>query len=241
MRFFPTTDVFTPSLPTYTHYPPHTHTHICEIPHWRDADGPSEQGQFRDGFPDGDGVVRWSDGSWYEGQFRRGVRHGRGLYVSAEDGRRRHGGLWARGERHGPGETACAAAVDGATDYAGDWADGRPHGRGTATWPDGTQYDGHWARGLRHGRGRAVWPDGDVSNDCRDTAQTDGPREALCFCRQFGFSPIRVPPLPLSWALFELKFYLDFKIRMTFYSNKSLFEWSFHNYSNDLSTTWLFE
>lgn len=120
-----------------------------------------KQGRLLDGLPDGEGIVRWPDGSWYQGEFQGGLRHGRGLHVSAEDGRRSYGGRWKRGKRDGPGQTACDS--DGALDYTGDWADGRPHGRGTGKWPDGTRYTGCWVDGIPHGHGRIVWPGDDVS------------------------------------------------------------------------------
>lgn len=124
------------------------------------------QGQFKDGFPHGNGLLKWSDGSWYRGEFQRGMRHGRGLHVSGEDGRRWYTGQWADGKRNGFGQTACCRdenVSDGALDYEGHWLDGRPHGRGNGSWPDGLRYTGHWMDGRPHGRGMAVWPDNDVS------------------------------------------------------------------------------
>lgn len=123
-----------------------------------------EQGRFADGSPEGTGVVKWSDGSWYDGEFQGGLRHGRGLHVSAEDGRRWYGGQWTNGKRNGVGQTACTSErSDGALEYVGDWVDGRPHGSGMGSWPDGTRYTGHWVDGRPHGRGRAVWPGDHVS------------------------------------------------------------------------------
>lgn len=121
------------------------------------------QGRFDDGLPNGRGTIKWSDGSWYDGEVRNGVRHGRGLHVSAEDGRRWYAGQWTNGRRNGTGKTACAGEPDGALDYDGEWANGRPHGNGTGRWPDGTTYTGNWTDGRPHGRGKTVWPRNDVS------------------------------------------------------------------------------
>jgi len=122
------------------------------------------QGQLNDGIPEGRGVIKWLDGSWYRGEFLKGLRHGRGLHVSCEDGRRWYSGEWANGKRNGRGETSCCVGQpDGALNYSGDWVDGRPHGSGTASWPDGTQYTGGWADGRQHGRGKTVWPNDHVS------------------------------------------------------------------------------
>ncbi|KAF0756907.1 radial spoke head 10 B-like, partial [Aphis craccivora] len=121
------------------------------------------EGQLNDGIPEGRGVIKWLDGSWYRGEFLKGLRHGRGLHVSCEDGRRWYSGEWANGKRNGRGETSCCVGQpDGALNYSGDWVDGRPHGSGTASWPDGTQYTGGWADGRQHGRGKTVWPNDHV-------------------------------------------------------------------------------
>ncbi|CAI6351205.1 unnamed protein product [Macrosiphum euphorbiae] len=123
------------------------------------------QGQLNDGIPEGRGIIRWLDGSWYSGEFLKGLRHGRGLHVSCEDGRRWYSGDWTNGTRNGRGETACCVGQpDGALNYSGDWVDGRPHGSGTASWPDETRYTGGWARGRQHGHGKVVWPSNDVSS-----------------------------------------------------------------------------
>lgn len=125
------------------------------------------QGDIKDGLPEGRGIIRWADGSWYEGEFRDGLRNGRGLHVSSEDGRRWYSGPWTGGLREGPeGQTSCES--DNAMDYVGHWVDGRPHGHGTATWPDGTRYAGQWADGKPHGHGKIVWPDNDVSEVFRN-------------------------------------------------------------------------
>lgn len=125
---------------------------------------PFTQGRFKDGYPEGNGIVRWPDTSWYEGEFRKGLRHGRGMHVSGEDGRRWYGGQWTNGKRNGLGQTDCGAGeLDGALNYDGKWVDGQPHGYGTGNWSDGTRYTGGWARGRPHGRGKAVWPEDDVS------------------------------------------------------------------------------
>lgn len=121
----------------------------------------TKQGRLEDGSPDGEGIVRWPDGSWYQGEFQGGLRHGRGLYVSAEDGRRPYGGQWKHGKRDGSGQTACDS--DGALDYTGDWINGQPHGYGTGKWPDGSQYTGLWMDGKPHGHGRMILSGDDVS------------------------------------------------------------------------------
>ncbi|XP_025425103.1 uncharacterized protein LOC112694003 isoform X2 [Sipha flava] len=108
-------------------------------------------------------MIRWPDSSWYEGEFQKGLRHGRGMHVSGEDGRRWYGGQWTFGKRNGLGQSDCGTGEsDGALNYDGHWVDGQPHGHGTGNWSDGTRYTGGWVRGRPHGRGKAVWPEDDV-------------------------------------------------------------------------------
>lgn len=122
------------------------------------------QGQLNEGIPEGRGVIKWLDGSWYGGEFLRGLRHGNGLHVSSEDGRRWYSGEWTNSVRNGRGESACCVGQpDGALNYSGDWVDGRPHGTGTAIWPDETRYTGGWVHGRQHGYGQTVWPSNHVS------------------------------------------------------------------------------
>ncbi|VVC24206.1 MORN motif [Cinara cedri] len=125
--------------------------------------GITYEGQFNDGLPEGTGIVKWPDGSWYKGEFRRGLRHGYGLHVSCENGRRSYSGQWTDSKRNGPGHTSCRAGEsDGALNYVGDWVDGRPHGRGSCDWSDGTRYVGDWVDSLPHGRGKVVWSNDNV-------------------------------------------------------------------------------
>lgn len=42
------------------------------------------EGQFRKGTPNGKGIYRWADGSYYDGQWKDGFKEGKGKLVSAD-------------------------------------------------------------------------------------------------------------------------------------------------------------
>lgn len=86
--------------------------------------GSTYEGEFRDDFKAGNGVLTWDDGRQYRGQFDNGVFHGQAVMT------------WPDGRR-----------------YRGQYADDRKHGEGTFAWSDGRRYQGQWIVGKRHGIG----------------------------------------------------------------------------------------
>ena len=42
------------------------------------------EGQFFKGLPEGIGVYKWANGSWYEGEWKSGLRNGQGKFVSGD-------------------------------------------------------------------------------------------------------------------------------------------------------------
>jgi hypothetical protein len=86
--------------------------------------GSTYEGEFRDDFKAGNGVLTWDDGRQYRGQFENGVFHGQAVMT------------WPDGRR-----------------YRGQYADDRKHGEGTFAWSDGRRYQGQWVVGKRHGIG----------------------------------------------------------------------------------------
>lgn len=89
-------------------------------------------GQCRNGVPQGDGAVSFTNGDRYQGAFAQGKIEGRGTWTSAK----------------------------GST-YSGEWRDGKRHGVGTYQWDHGSAYAGDWFYDRRHGMGKLTWPSGD--------------------------------------------------------------------------------
>ncbi len=108
-------------------------------------------GQMAGGLPQGEGVMRYPDGSIYSGGWDGGLRQGYGEL--ADSAGRRFSGRWRadtlrRGRCH-----------DGAGYYRGTF-NGRlqPDGEGEYRRADGGVYSGGWTDGLRDGFGFSVAP-----------------------------------------------------------------------------------
>ena len=95
------------------------------------VDGSREEGEFREGETDGQGVETWPDGSRYEDEFREGGTDGQGVLTFADGCR-----------------------------YEGETREGKYHGQGVLTWPEGSRYEGEFREGKPHGQGVYTFTDG---------------------------------------------------------------------------------
>ena len=76
------------------------------------------KGEWKNGKPNGLGVITYRDGHKYLGEFKDGKKHGQGTWNATE------------GEK-----------------YSGEWKDGKKYGQGKYTWSDGRKYVGEWKDG----------------------------------------------------------------------------------------------
>ena len=76
------------------------------------------KGEWKNGKPNGLGVITYRDGHKYVGEFKDGKKHGQGTWTSTE------------GEK-----------------YSGEWKDGKKYGQGKYTYPNGSKYVGKWKDG----------------------------------------------------------------------------------------------
>jgi len=90
-------------------------------------------GDFKDDYKHGVGMLTWDDGRRYHGQFAHGRFSGNAV-MSWPDGRR----------------------------YFGQYAEDVKHGEGTFTWADGRRYQGQWRAGKRDGIGVYTTAKGDT-------------------------------------------------------------------------------
>jgi hypothetical protein len=91
------------------------------------------EAEFKDGSPNGKGVMKWADGRKYEGAFKDGKENGKGVFT------------WKDGTR-----------------YEGDFVDGSISGNGVITSKDGKKYEGEFRHGLPNGKGTRTLPGGKV-------------------------------------------------------------------------------
>ena len=75
------------------------------------------KGEWKNGEPNGLGVITYRDGHKYVGEFKDGKKHGQGTHTYS-DGRK----------------------------YVGEWKDGKKNGQGTYTWSDGDKEVGEWKK-----------------------------------------------------------------------------------------------
>lgn len=113
------------------------------------SNGSRLEGRWKEGQLHGKGIESSASGATYEGGFCRGKYHGKGTYRFA-DGTVHEGG-WKNGDQHGQGKYT----KPNGSCYSGGFLYGKPHGQGTYTdpAPDGDDYTGEWKNGKAHGHG----------------------------------------------------------------------------------------
>ena len=97
-------------------------------------------GLWKNGLPEGKGILINTEGSKYEGEFIKGKIHG-------------HGTLYGRVTLNG-------AYIEGNEKYIGEFKHGVVEGHGTLSWDDGGKYVGEFKEGEMHGQGTMTSPDG---------------------------------------------------------------------------------
>ena len=85
--------------------------------------------------------------SYYEGDFVKEMRHGHGIYRSANG--TEYDGDWMNGMMHGVGTLKKANGDK----YVGEFKDGMKDGDGMIEYADGNRFVGLWIKGKRAGRG----------------------------------------------------------------------------------------
>lgn len=90
-------------------------------------------GQFKEGFADGYGVLKYDTGGFYEGYFESDLRHGFGKES------------WPNGDK-----------------FEGNWKEDLREGEGTMYWKDGDKYIGNWKDDVFNGYGEFYYASGDI-------------------------------------------------------------------------------
>jgi TonB family protein len=122
------------------------------------GDGQRAQGAFTSGMLEGEGIVRFPNGTEFRGTFHKGALDGAGTARYA--GGTRLGGMFRNGALvHGTWRWPSGAH------YHGALVAGRFHGKGTLVWSNGDRYTGTFAHGLEDGAGRYALADGSTI-DC---------------------------------------------------------------------------
>ena len=96
-------------------------------------------GEYKDGQPNGQGTYTWADGDKYVGEHKNGKRNGQGTYTYANGGK--YVGQYKDDQRHGQGTDS----LSNGNKYVGEWKDDKKNGQGTYTFADGRVEEGIWA------------------------------------------------------------------------------------------------
>lgn len=125
---------------------------------------------------EGQGEMRYDDGSRYVGEWRQGQRSGRGIHYRANGGVLN--GEWQEDRPKGYGTYRFTNRARYAAEWTGTgraglepdaWSvggvyigqhDGREDGEGTVMYADGATYIGGYRQGRKQGRGTMVYPSG---------------------------------------------------------------------------------
>ncbi|XP_069762241.1 radial spoke head 10 homolog B isoform X3 [Narcine bancroftii] len=112
------------------------------------------EGDFSVNTPSGHGTYIWTDGSTYVGDVKNGIRHGQGVFTSADQSIS-YTGEWYHSKRHGKG--TIYYNEEGSSWYQGDWVNNVREGWGMRRYMSGNIYEGQWKNCTRHGEGTMSW------------------------------------------------------------------------------------
>jgi len=98
------------------------------------ASGTKYEGEWANGFKEGNGRMEYQDGSSYDGCWKGGLREGKGTFTSKNEGV-----------------------------YTGEWQGDLKHGKGTMEFFSGNVYDGTWKQGMFNGKGKMIYSAGSIN------------------------------------------------------------------------------
>ena len=91
-------------------------------------------GNFENGFPEGEGKCYYENEDYYIGLFSKGIRHGKGIIYYK----------------------------NGNIKFKGDFVEDKAEGNGTYIWEDGEYYEGQFYNNLKHGKGKEYYKNGNI-------------------------------------------------------------------------------
>ena len=106
------------------------------------------EGDFVNGIMEGNGIIKYMNGSWYEGQFKNDKYEGKGKFVFKNGNI--YEGEFNNNFMNGKGKYIY---TDGKI-YEGDFRSGLKHGFGRITWNENKYFEGYWINNKQHGEGK---------------------------------------------------------------------------------------
>jgi hypothetical protein len=113
-------------------------------------------GEFKDGFINGKGILKYRNGKICEGKWENGKMNGYGKITFITGGILE--GIFVNGNLSGEGKRITVYGDF----YEGDFLNGQFHGFGTCKYSNGSVYQGEWQNGTQHGEGCFTSANGDT-------------------------------------------------------------------------------
>jgi hypothetical protein len=113
-------------------------------------------GEFKDGKPNRQGTVTYSDGRKYVGEYKYGKKNGQGAVTYPAGSK--YVGEFKNDKISGQG----ASTYANGNKYVGEWRDDKFNGQGTFTHANGDKYIGKFRDGKMNGRGTSIHADGQI-------------------------------------------------------------------------------
>jgi hypothetical protein len=113
------------------------------------------EGEFKEGFAHGKGIMVKKGGLTLEGNFEAGKPHGKCFTLLANGDK--YNGDYVKGDAEGYGVYTARLGDK----YEGNFKAGKLHGFGKYYYKDGSTYEGNWENGLKHGSGKEIFKNGD--------------------------------------------------------------------------------
>lgn len=148
-------------------------------------------GQFVYNCREGEGSMRYSDGSTYDGGWKKDKRHGVGTFLAGSSPSRikKYTGEWASDKKNGKGEIW----FTNGNQYEGTFKKDLIHGNGTMkSFVNGAKLEGKWLQGNRMGNAKLTFK---PSTNAEETRELNGAcREPMLEARKMRYA--LAPTLP---------------------------------------------
>lgn len=121
------------------------------------------QGELKDDWPSGKGLLTTEAGMSYQGDWRGGLPNGEGKLTQQSTETRKQidfVGIFDNANVSGKGKLIIGSKKRPYYSYQGNFKNGYENGQGSAVLSNGNRYSGGWFKGFFHGKGTLTLPNG---------------------------------------------------------------------------------
>jgi hypothetical protein len=128
------------------------------------VNGDKYEGEWKNGKPDGNGILTFKNGDMYSGDWKNGKADGAGrLHFYENGGNIIQGGEWKNGKLNGKGAemyNGKGVKMYEGYEYEGEWKENHKEGQGTISYVNGVKYKGEWKKDKPNGQGTMIYENG---------------------------------------------------------------------------------